>query len=115
MLALFFVREHVDVKTTYDVPFVCRTMTYVCDMTDLKPNGISHTVMPEDFAKDYNEWMEHITASSIKRDADTFKEKFRRLVGRHFIFRNADEADDYKRKFDALWDKFTKKLKNQLK
>lgn len=42
----------------------------------LKPNGISHTVYPDNPAKDYNEWMEHITAQSIKRDADEFKEKF---------------------------------------
>lgn len=54
---------------------------------NLKPNGISHTVMPEDAAKDYNEWMEHITASSIKRDADTFKQKF-----------------------DALWAEFTNEI-----
>ena len=29
----------------------------------LKPNGISHTVYPDNPAKNYNEWMEHITAS----------------------------------------------------
>ena len=45
----------------------------------LKPNGISHTVMPEDPAKDYNEWMEHITAKSIDRDADIFKQKLDEL------------------------------------
>ncbi len=45
----------------------------------LKPNGISHTVMPEDPAKDYNEWMEHITAKSIDRDADIFKQKLEEL------------------------------------
>ena len=43
---------------------------------NLKPNGISHTVYPEKPARNYNEWIAHITASSIKRDADTFKEKF---------------------------------------
>ena len=45
----------------------------------LKPNGISHTVMPEDPAKDYNEWMEHITAKSIDREADIFKQKLDEL------------------------------------
>ena len=53
----------------------------------LKPNGISHTVYPDNPANDYNEWMQHITASSIKRDADTFKQKL-----------------------DALWDEFTKEI-----
>ena len=45
----------------------------------LKPNGISHTVMPKNPAKDYNEWMEHITAKSIDRDADIFKQKLEEL------------------------------------
>ena len=58
----------------------------------LKPNRISHTSYPDNPAKDYNEWMEHITASSIKRDADTFKEKF-----------------------DALWDEFTNEIQNHAK
>ena len=58
----------------------------------LKPNGISHTVYPDNPAKDYNEWMEHITASSIKRDADTFKQKF-----------------------DALWAEFMQEIENHAK
>lgn len=80
----------------------------------LKPNGISHTVYPDNPAKDYNEWMEHITASSIKRDADTFKEKFRVLWADTY-FRSPDEADDYKREFDALWDEFTNEIQNHAK
>ena len=58
----------------------------------LKPNGISHTVYPDDPAKDYNEWMEHITAQSIKRDADEFKEKF-----------------------DALWSYFIMQIQEHMK
>ena len=41
----------------------------------LKPNGISHTVYPDQPAQSYNEWMEHITAKSIERDADKFKKQ----------------------------------------
>ena len=58
----------------------------------LKPNGISHTVMPEDPAKDYNEWMEHITAKSIERDADIFKQQL-----------------------DTLWAEFKKQIQNHAK
>ena len=75
----------------------------------LKPNGISHTVYPDNPAKDYNEWMEHITASSIKRDAATFKEKLDAWWADTY-FRNADEADDYKRKFDVVWSEFIQEI-----
>ena len=44
--------------------------------TNLKPNGISHTVYPENPAKDYNEWIEHITRKEVEYYADDFKAKF---------------------------------------
>jgi len=47
--------------------------------TMLKPNGISHTVYPENPAKDYNEWIEHITRKEVEYYADDFKDKFDRL------------------------------------
>jgi thiaminase len=47
--------------------------------TMLKPNGISHTVYPENPAKDYNEWIEHITRKEVEYYADDFKAKFDRL------------------------------------
>jgi hypothetical protein len=59
---------------------------------NLKPNGISHTVYPDNPAKDYNEWMEHITAKSIERDADIFKQQL-----------------------DALWADFKKQIQNHAK
>jgi len=33
---------------------------YVCDMSNTKPNGISHTAMPANPITDYNKWIEHI-------------------------------------------------------
>ena len=53
----------------------------------LKPNGISHTVYPDHPAEDFNEWTANFTRQEVARDADEFK-----------------------RKFDALWSDF----KNQL-
>ena len=58
----------------------------------LKSNGISYTVYSDNPAKDYNEWMEHITAKSIERD-----------------------ADDFKKKYDALWADFKKQIQNHAK
>ncbi len=49
----------------------------------LKPNGISHTVYPDQPAKSFNEWTANFTRQEVARD-----------------------ADDFKRKFDALWDAF---------
>ena len=80
----------------------------------LKPNGVSHTVYPDNPAKDYNEWMEHITASSIKRDADTFKEKIDDLWADTY-FGNADEDHEYKRKFDVVWSEFIQEIENHAK
>lgn len=80
----------------------------------LKPNGVSHTVYPDNPAKDYNEWMEHITASSIKRDADTFKQKLDALWANTY-FMNKATVDDYKREFDAVWDKFIQEIENHAK
>lgn len=46
----------------------------------LKPNGISHTVYPDEPCTDYNEWTANFTRQEVARD-----------------------LDDFKRKFDALW------------
>lgn len=51
----------------------------------LKPNGISHTVYPDQPAEDFNEWTANFTRQEVARDADEFK-----------------------RKFDALWSDFKK-------
>tara|TARA_R100001510_G_C7634260_1_gene192690 strand:+ start:514 stop:771 length:258 start_codon:yes stop_codon:yes gene_type:complete len=80
----------------------------------LKPNGISHTVMPEDPASNYNEWMEHITASSIERDADLFKKKFDVLWAWTY-FEDAGAASDFKKEYDALWADFKKQIQNHAK
>lgn len=32
----------------------------------LKPNGISHTVMPTNKASDYNAWMRHVTKTTVE-------------------------------------------------
>lgn len=40
-------------------------------MTDLKPNGISHSVMPENPITNYNDWMQYI--------------RVRRIVTKHYI------------------------------
>lgn len=48
-------------------------------MGKLKPNGIARTVYPDQPCQDYNEWMQHITAKSIERDADQFKSRFELL------------------------------------
>lgn len=61
---------------------VCRVfvgrMPYVCLMS-LKPNGISYTVYPERPAKDYNEWMQHITNGTVQNVVDDYHEKFNKL------------------------------------
>ncbi len=80
----------------------------------LKPNGISHTVMPEDPAKDYNAWMEHITAKSIERDADEFKRQLDWLWQCHW-FRSPEEADRFKTQYDRIWKKFKKEIQNHAK
>jgi hypothetical protein len=48
---------------------------------------ISHTVYPDEPAKDFNEWTANFTRQEVVRDADEFK-----------------------RKFDALWDEFKKSI-----
>lgn len=53
----------------------------------LKPNGIARTTYPDKPAQDFNEWSAHITSEEIVRD-----------------------ADDFKRKFDALWADFKKQI-----
>ena len=49
----------------------------------LKPNGVSHTIYPDEPAGSFNEWTANFTRQEVARD-----------------------ADDFKRKFDALWDAF---------
>lgn len=56
-------------------------------MERLKPNGISHTTYPDNPATDFNEWSAHITSQEILQ-----------------------EADDFKRKFDSLWNDFKKSV-----
>lgn len=53
----------------------------------LKPNGISHTVYPDQLAEDFNEWTANFTRQEVARDADEFK-----------------------RKFDSLWSDFKKQI-----
>jgi hypothetical protein len=57
-------------------------------MVMLKPNGISHTVYPDQPSEDFNQWSAHITSQEIIKD-----------------------ADDFKRKFDALWSDFKESIK----
>ena len=75
----------------------------------LKPNGISHTVYPDQPADDFNEWTANFTRQEIVRDADAFKEKADDLWADTY-YRTADEADEFKRKFDALWDAFKRDI-----
>jgi hypothetical protein len=49
----------------------------------LKPNGISHTVYPDQPAEDFNEWTANFTRQEVARDADEFKRKFDALVRKH--------------------------------
>jgi len=56
----------------------------------LKPNGISHTVYPDQPAESFNDWTANFTRQEVSRD-----------------------ADDFKRKFDALWDAFKHSIQNQ--
>jgi len=56
----------------------------------LKPNGISHTVYPDHPAESFNDWTANFTRQEVARD-----------------------ADDFKRKFDDLWDAFKKSIQNQ--
>lgn len=56
----------------------------------LKPNGISRTVYPDHPAESFNDWTANFTRQEVARD-----------------------ADDFKRKFDTLWDAFKKSIQNQ--
>ena len=71
----------------------------------LKPNGVSHTVYPDEPAASFNEWTANFTRKEVARDADDFKRNADNLWADTY-FRSAHEADDFKRKFDALWAKF---------
>ena len=56
-------------------------------MVMLKPNGISHTVYPDEPCTDFNEWTANFTRQEVARDLDEFK-----------------------RKFDSLWSDFKKQI-----
>ena len=56
-------------------------------MENLKPNGISHTVYPDQPAKGFNDWMNNSRSQVM-----------------------ASNADEFKRKFDALWADFKKSI-----
>ena len=45
----------------------------------LKPNKIKHTVYPDTPAQDYNDWVEEFTRYEVVRDIDEFKRKFDKL------------------------------------
>ena len=45
-------------------------------MVMLKPNGISHTVYPDEPCTYYNEWTANFTRQEVARDLDEFKRKF---------------------------------------
>ena len=45
-------------------------------MVMLKPNKISHTVYPDQPCTDFHEWTAYITRQEVARDADEFKRKF---------------------------------------
>ena len=65
--------------------FVCRldaVVAYVCDMKHtLKPNDVSHTVMPEDPIKDFNEWLQWIRRQQVnakeRKVIDDFRQSLR--------------------------------------
>ncbi len=75
----------------------------------LKPNGISHTVYPDQPAEDFNEWTANFTRREVARDADDFKKKADDLWADTY-YRSADDADEFKRKFDNLWADFKKSI-----
>lgn len=56
-------------------------------MKNLKPNGISHTVYPDEPAQGFNDWMNKSRQQLM-----------------------ASDADEFKRKFDALWADFKKSI-----
>ncbi len=75
----------------------------------LKPNGISHTVYPDQPAEDFNEWTANFTRQEVARDADEFKQNADKLWADTY-YRSPDEADEFKRKFDSLWSDFKKQI-----
>lgn len=44
-----------------------------------KPNKIKHTVYPDTPAQSYNDWVENFTRHEVLRDMDEFKRKFDEL------------------------------------
>ena len=76
----------------------------------LKPNGISHTVYPDQAAESFNDWTANFTRQEVARDADDFKEKVDNLWADTYYRLPTEE---YKEKFDKLWDAFKKSIQNQ--
>jgi hypothetical protein len=71
----------------------------------LKPNGISHTVYPDQPCTDFDEWSAYITRQEVARDADTFKAYCDQVV-EDFQREIQEELKDFHKKFDGLWDDF---------
>ena len=78
--------------------------------TMLKPNGISHTVYPDQPCTDFDEWSAYITRQEVARDADTFKAYCDQVV-KDFQREIQEELKDFHKKFDGLWDDFKNSLK----
>lgn len=74
-------------------------------MVMLKPNGISHTVYPDQPCTDFDEWSASITRQEVARDADKFKAYCDQVV-EDFQREIAQELRDFHKKFDGLWDDF---------
>jgi hypothetical protein len=78
--------------------------------TQLKPNGISHTVYPDQPCTDFHEWTAYITGKEIEREADQFKVYCDQVV-EDFQREIAQELRDFHTKFDALWADFKDSFK----
>lgn len=79
-------------------------------MVMLKPNGISHTVYPDQPCTDFHEWTAYITRQEVARDADQFKVYCDKVVA-DFQREIQEELKDFHTKFDALWADFKDSFK----
>jgi hypothetical protein len=75
-----------------------------------KPNGISHTVYPDQPCSDFHEWSAYITGKEIEREADQFKAYCDQVVA-DFQREIQEELKDFHTKFDSLWADFKDQLK----
>ena len=76
----------------------------------MKPNGISHTVYPDQPCADFDEWSAYITGKEIEREADQFKAYCDQVVA-DFQREIQEELKDFHTKFDSLWADFKDQLK----